>query len=127
MNTTVIINQTKVEELAAQKVVELRSALADAKDAVEEAEAQFKALDVESVTLADGTKVAIVTQNRRSIDNEALKDVLPQGQHQRVTKRVGDMKLIDGAIEAGWLDGDLVNQAITVKEVQSLKVTQPKR
>tara|TARA_B100000902_G_scaffold345982_1_gene352382 strand:+ start:592 stop:975 length:384 start_codon:yes stop_codon:yes gene_type:complete len=127
MNTTVIINQTKVEELAAQKVVELRSALADAKDAVEEAEAQFKALDVESVTLADGTKVAIVTQNRRSIDNEVLKDVLPQGQHQRVTKRVGDMKLIDGAIEAGWLDGDLVNQAITVKEVQSLKVTQPKR
>ena len=58
MNTTVIINQTKVEELAAQKVVELRSALADAKEAVEEAEAQFKALGIESVTLADGTKVA---------------------------------------------------------------------
>lgn len=127
MNTTVIINQTKVEELAAQKVVELRSALADAKEAVEEAEAQFKALGIESVTLADGTKVAIVTQNRRSIDNEVLKDVLPQGQHQRVTKRVGEMKLIDGAIEAGWLDADLVGQAINVKEVQSLKVTQPKR
>tara|TARA_A100001201_G_C4066959_1_gene194463 strand:+ start:325 stop:708 length:384 start_codon:yes stop_codon:yes gene_type:complete len=127
MNTTVIINQTKVEELAAQKVVELRSALADAKEAVEEAEAQFKALGIESVTLADGTKVAIVTQNRRSLDNDTLKDVLPQGQHQRVTKRVGDMKLIDGAIEAGWLDADLVGQAINVKEVQSLKVTQPKR
>tara|TARA_Y100000004_G_scaffold67064_1_gene75163 strand:+ start:470 stop:853 length:384 start_codon:yes stop_codon:yes gene_type:complete len=127
MNTTVIINQTKVEELAAQKVVELRSALADAKEAVEEAEAQFKALGIESVTLEDGTKVAIVTQNRRSLDNDTLKDVLPQGQHQRVTKRVGDMKLIDGAIEAGWLDADLVGQAINVKEVQSLKVTQPKR
>ena len=127
MNTTVIINQTKVEELAAQKVVELRSTLADAKEAVEEAEAQFKALGIESVTLADGTKVAIVTQNRRSLDNDTLKDVLPQGQHQRVTKRVGDMKLIDGAIEAGWLDADLVGQAINVKEVQSLKVTQPKR
>jgi len=127
MNTTVIINQTKVEELAAQKVVELRSTLADAKKAVEEAEAQFKALGIESVTLVDGTKVAIVTQNRRSLDNDTLKDVLPQGQHQRVTKRVGDMKLIDGAIEAGWLDADLVGQAINVKEVQSLKVTQPKR
>jgi hypothetical protein len=124
---TVTINQAKVEELAAKKVVELRSALADAKEMVEDAEAQFKALGIESVTLADGTKVAIVSQNRRSIDNEVLKDVLPQGQHQRVTKRVGDMKLIDGAIEAGWLDADLVNQAINVKEVQSLKVTQPKR
>ena len=53
--------------------------------------------------------------------------MLPQGQHQRVTKRVGDMKLIDGAIEAGWLDADVVGQAINVKSVESVKVTQPKR
>lgn len=127
MNTTVIINQTKVEELAAQKVVELRSALADAKEAVEEAEAQFKALGIESVTLADGTKVAIVEQSRRSIDNDKLKEVVKEGHYRLITKRVGEMKLIDGAVEAGWLDADVVGQAINIKEVQSLKVTQPKR
>jgi hypothetical protein len=125
--TTLIVNDRKISELTAQRVVEARSALAEAREAVEEAELAFRALEVESVSLADGTKVAIVNQNRRSIDNDVLKAVLPQGQHQRVTKRVGEMKLIDGAVEAGWLDADLVGQAINVKEVSSVKVTQPRR
>ena len=120
------VNEAKVAELIATRIVDLRSQLADIKDALELQEATFKDLG-HDVTLVDGTKVAIVHQNRRSIDNETLKDVLPQGQHQRVTKRVGDMKLIDGAIEAGWLDADLVGQAINIKAVESVKVTQPKR
>ena len=124
---TLVVNDRKIAELTASRVVEARSVLAKAKEAVEEAELAFRALEVESVSLADGTKVAIVNQNRRSIDNEVLKAVLPQGQHQRVTKRVGDMKLIDGAVEAGWLDADLVGQAINIKEVSSVKVTQPRR
>ena len=120
------VNEAKVAELIATRIVDLRSQLADIKDALELQEATFKDLG-QDVTLGDGTKVAIVHQNRRSIDNETLKDVLPQGQHQRVTKRVGDMKLIDGAIEAGWLDADVVGQAINIKAVESVKVTQPKR
>lgn len=120
------VNEAKVAELIATRIVDLRSQLADIKDALELQEATFKDLG-QDVTLVDGTKVAIVHQNRRSIDNDTLKDVLPQGQHQRVTKRVGDMKLIDGAIEAGWLDADLVGQAINIKAVESVKVTQPKR
>lgn len=120
------VNEAKVAELIATRIVDLRSQLADIKDALELQEATFKDLGHE-VTLVDGTKVAIVHQNRRSIDNDTLKDVLPQGQHQRVTKRVGDMKLIDGAIEAGWLDADVVGQAINIKAVESVKVTQPKR
>ena len=120
------VNEAKVAELIATRIVDLRSQLADIKDALELQEATFKDLG-HDVTLVDGTKVAIVHQNRRSIDNDTLKDVLPQGQHQRVTKRVGDMKLIDGAIEAGWLDADLVGQAINIKSVESVKVTQPKR
>ena len=120
------VNEAKVAELIATRIVDLRSQLADIKDALELQEATFKDLGYD-VTLVDGTKVAIVHQNRRSIDNDTLKDVLPQGQHQRVTKRVGDMKLIDGAIEAGWLDADLVGQAINIKSVESVKVTQPKR
>jgi len=124
---TLLVNDRKISELTAQRVVEARSALAEAREAVEEAELAFRALEVESVTLADGTKVAIVNQNRRSIDNDVLKAILPQGQHQRVTKRVGEMKLIDGAVEAGWLDADLVGKAINIKEVSSVKVTQPRR
>ena len=120
------VNEAKVAELIATRIVDLRSQLADIKEALELQEATFKDLG-HDVTLVDGTKVAIVHQNRRSIDNDTLKDVLPQGQHQRVTKRVGDMKLIDGAIEAGWLDADLVGQAINIKAVESVKVTQPKR
>ena len=120
------VNEAKVAELIATRIVDLRSQLADIKDALELQEATFKDLGYD-VTLVDGTKVAVVHQNRRSIDNETLKNVLPQGQHQRVTKRVGDMKLIDGAIEAGWLDADLVGQAINIKSVESVKVTQPKR
>ena len=120
------VNEAKVAELIATRIVDLRSQLADIKEALELQEATFKDLG-HDVTLVDGTKVAIVHQNRRSIDNETLKDVLPQGQHQRVTKRVGDMKLIDGAIEAGWLDADVVGQAINIKAVESVKVTQPKR
>ena len=120
------VNEAKVAELIATRIVDLRSQLADIKDALELQEATFKDLG-HDVTLVDGTKVAIVHQNRRSIDNDTLKDVLPQGQHQRVTKRVGDMKLIDGAIDAGWLDADLVGQAINIKAVESVKVTQPKR
>lgn len=120
------VNEAKVAELIATRIVDLRSQLADIKDALELQEATFKDLG-HDVTLVDGTKVAIVHQNRRSIDNDTLKDVLPQGQHQRVTKRVGDMRLIDGAIEAGWLDADVVGQAINIKAVESVKVTQPKR
>ena len=120
------VNEAKVAELIATRIVDLRSQLADIKAALELQEATFKDLG-HDVTLVDGTKVAIVHQNRRSIDNDTLKDVLPQGQHQRVTKRVGDMILIDGAIEAGWLDADVVGQAINIKAVESVKVTQPKR
>ena len=53
------------EEANAERVDEL----AKAKEAVEEAELAFRALEVECVSLADGTKVAIVNQSRRSIDN----------------------------------------------------------
>tara|TARA_B100000287_G_scaffold234377_2_gene220750 strand:- start:87 stop:467 length:381 start_codon:yes stop_codon:yes gene_type:complete len=124
---TLLINDVKVAELVAQRVVEARSALAEAKEVADEAERHFKALEVDSVTLEDGTKVAVVSQNRRTIDNKALESVLPKGQHQRVTKRVGDLKMIDGGIEAGWLDSDIVGQAINTKSVLAVKVTQPKR
>ena len=130
MKTTsnIQINETKVAELNASRIVSLRAKLADVKEALENEEAPFKALGVDSVTLEDGTKVAVVNQTRRSIDNAKLKEVLPTGQYQRVTKRVGDLKLIDGAIEANYDNfAENVAEAINTKEVSSVKVTQPKR
>ena len=95
---------------------------------MELAEQAFKDTGIQEITLDDGTKVQIVEQSRRTIDNAKLKEVLPTGHYQRVTKRVGDLKLIDGAIAANYEGlAESVAKAITTKTVKSLKVTQPKR
>ena len=121
------INKDKVVEEVAKTIVDLRSQLAEIKDRLNLEEDLFKDLG-QDVVLEDGTKVAIVHQTRRSIDNAKLKEVLPTGQYQRVTKRVGDLKLIDGAIEANYDNfAENVAEAINTKDVESVKVTQPKR
>ena len=131
MEPTITINEgavsTMTDTALAQAVIDARAELARVKELAEIAETTFKASGLESVTLDDGTKVAIVEQSRRAIDNAKLKELLPTGQFQRVTKRVGDLKLIDGGIDANWLDADLVGGAIKTTTVRALKVTQPKR
>ena len=125
MESTITINEgavsTMTDTALAQAVVDARAELARVKELAELAETAFKASGLESVTLDDGTKVAIVEQSRRAIDNAKLKAVLPTGQFQRVTKRVGDLKLIDGGIDANWLDADLVGEAIKTTTVRALK------
>tara|TARA_B100000085_G_scaffold271698_1_gene285395 strand:+ start:158 stop:616 length:459 start_codon:yes stop_codon:yes gene_type:complete len=120
-------SDSEVEQLA-QDVVDARAELARVKAIVELAEQAFKDTGIQEITLDDGTKVQIVEQSRRTIDNAKLKEVLPTGHYQRVTKRVGDLKLIDGAIAANYEGlAESVAKAITTKTVKSLKVTQPKR
>ena len=71
MNTnteTININTDKVNEMTARRVIEARALLAEAKAEAEKAEEAFRALNTDAVILEDGTKVAIVEQNRRSID-----------------------------------------------------------
>ena len=63
----------------------------------------------------------------RSLDTATLKGLLPKGRFQRVSRRVADMALVDGEIAAGRMTADEVAEAITVKDVVALKVTQPKR
>jgi len=111
----------------AQRVVDKRAALKAAKDAADEAERLFRVMGCGEVILEDGTKVAIVEQSRRSVDTLILKDIIPTGQFQRVTRRTADLKAIDAAIAAGWLDATTVTPAISVAEVSSVKVTKPKR
>lgn len=125
--TDITVNADKVAEMLAITVVDARSALADAKAAVEAAERAFKATGTESVVLQDGTKVALVKQQRRTLNTLILKDLLPKGRFNRVSRRVADMALVDGEIAAGRMTADEVAEAITVKDVVALKVTQPKR
>lgn len=130
MNTTTntaTINTTKVEQVIAQQVIDARAVLAEAKEAAEKAEAAFRSLGTDAVVLEDGTKVAIVEQVRRSIEQDILRGILPTGQYQRVTIRQATLALIDEAVKAGWLDEATVAPAIRAAQVKSVKVTQPKR
>ena len=120
------INTDKVDEITARRVIAARAALAEAKAEAEKAEDAFRALNVEAVILDDGTKVAIVEQNRRTINQTAAKDVLPEGQHQRLTKRVVQQPLVDEAVKGGWLKQAVVDKFTKVANVKAVKVTQPK-
>jgi hypothetical protein len=130
MNTnteTITINTDKVNEMTARRVIEARALLAEAKAEAEKAEEAFRALNTDAVILEDGTKVAIVEQNRRTIDQEGAREALPEGQHQRLSKRVGQQALVDEAVSAGWLKQAIVDKFTKVANVKAVKVTQPKR
>ena len=124
---TIDINTDKMNEMTARRVVEARAALAEAKAEAEKAEDAFRALSTEAVILEDGTKVAIVEQNRRTIDQKVARDELPEGQHQRLSKRVVQQALVDEAVKSGWLKQAVVNKFTKVTNVKSVKVTKPKR
>lgn len=121
------INTDKVNEMTAQRVVEARALLAEAKAEAEKAEEAFRALNTDAVILEDGTKVAIVEQNRRSIDQTEAREALSEGHHQRVSKRVVQQALVDEAVSAGWLKQAIVDKFTKVTNVKAVKVTQPKR
>ena len=130
MNTnteTITINTDKVNEMTARRVIEARALLAEAKAEAEKAEEAFRALNTDAVILEDGTKVAIVEQNRRTIDQEGAREALPEGQHQRLSKRVVQQALVDEAVSAGWLKQAIVDKFTKVANVKAVKVTQPKR
>jgi len=124
---TININPTYTEQMLATLVVNAREELAAAKAKADEAEDAFRALGIDSVLLHDGTKVAIVEQNRRSIDQQVARDELPEGQHQRLSKRVVQQALVDEAVTAGWLKQAIVDKFTKVTNVKSVKVTKPKR
>jgi hypothetical protein len=121
------INTDKVNEMTARRVVEARALLAEAKAEAEKAEEAFRALNTDAVILDDGTKVAIVEQNRRSIDQTEAREALSEGHHQRVSKRVVQQALVDEAVSAGWLKQAIVDKFTKVTNVKAVKVTQPKR
>jgi len=124
---TIHVNPEYTGQMLATLVVNAREELAAAKAKADEAEAAFRALGIDSVLLHDGTKVAIVEQNRRSIDQQVARDELPEGQHQRLSKRVVQQALVDEAVTAGWLKQAVVDTFTKVTNVKAVKVTKPKR
>lgn len=124
---TININPTYTEQMLATLVVNAREELAAAKAKADEAEAAFRALGIDSVLLHDGTKVAIVEQNRRSIDQTEAREALSEGHHQRLSKRVVQQALVDEAVSAGWLKQAIVDRFTKVTNVKAVKVTKPKR
>lgn len=126
MEATLAINTDRLAAVTARRVIDARAALRLAKDEAEKAEEAFKGLNVEAVMLADGQKVAIVEQNRRTIDQKIAQDALPEGQRQRLTKRVVQQALVDEAVKGGWLKQAVVDTFTKVAHVKAIKVTQPK-
>lgn len=124
---TIHVNPEYTGQMLATLVVNAREELAAAKAKADEAEAAFRALGIDSVLLHDGTKVAIVEQNRRTIDQKVARDELPEGQHQRLSKRVVQQALVDEAVKSGWLKQAIVDKFTKVTNVKSVKVTKPKR
>ena len=125
--TTITINTEKVNEMTARRVIEARALLAEAKAEAEKAEDAFRALNTDAVILEDGTKVAIVEQNRRTIDQTEAREALSEGHHQRLSKRVVQQALVDEAVSAGWLKQAIVDKFTKATNVKAVKVTQPKK
>lgn len=85
---------------------------------------------VESITLADGTKVTLKGglegEVTRTIDGEALAEVVSAATLERVTKRVIDLSAFDAAVEVGLIDPATVAAVTkTAPKKQSLVITAP--
>ncbi len=123
--TTAKVNLHNVAVTTAVEIISARTELKEVEARLKELEATFKHLDTD-VTLEDGTTIKVAHKARRTVDTAKLKDLLPKGVFQRVTKRVGDLKLIDAEIGANRLDSKLVSEAIKETNYQAINITIPK-
>lgn len=123
--TTAKVNLHNVAVTTAVEIISARTELKEVEARLKELEATFKHLDTD-VTLEDGTTIKVAHKARRTVDTAKLKDLLPKGVFQRVSKRVGDLKLIDAEIGANRLDSKLVSEAIKETNYQAINITIPK-
>ena len=79
-----------------------------------------------NITLEDGTTVKVAHKARRSVDTAKLMELLPKGVFQRVSKRVGDLKLIDAEIDANRIEATVVADAIKETQYKAINITIPK-
>jgi len=130
VNTTVksksaSVNLNAVAVTTAVEMISARTELKEVEARLKKLEETFKTIGTD-VTLEDGTTIKIAHKSRRSVDTAKLKDLLPKGVFQRVSKRVGDLKLLDAEIGANRLDATAVADAIKETNYQAINITIPK-
>jgi len=110
--------------VAAQRVLDARTALANVKEMLKDAEDAFKALDV-SVELPDGTLVTRIDADRRTINADRLRVFLTADVFDRVTKVAVNHKAFDAAVEVGLIHEDAVEveAAITRTPYTAIRIT----
>jgi len=123
--TTANVNLHNVAVTTAVEIISARTELKEVEARLKELESTFKHLNTD-VTLENGTTIKVAHKARRTVDTAKLKDLLPKGVFQRVSKRVGDLKLIDAEIGANRLDSKLVSEAIKETNYQAINITIPK-
>jgi hypothetical protein len=124
-STSASVNLNAVAVTTAVEMISARTELKEVEARLKKLEETFKTIGTD-VTLGDGTTIKIAQKSRRTVDTAKLKDILSKGVFQRVTKRVGDLKLIDAEIGANRLDSSLVSDAIKATNYESINITIPK-
>ena len=124
-STSASVNLSAVAVTTAVEMISARTELKEVEARLKKLEETFKTIGTD-VTLEDGTTVKIAHKSRRTVDTAKLKDLLPKGVFQRVSKRVGDLKLLDAEIGANRLDATAVADAIKETNYQAINITIPK-
>lgn len=119
------VNLHHVAVTTAVEIISARTELKEVEARLKQLEDTFKQLDTD-VSLENGTTIKVAHKARRTVDTAKLKDLLPKGVFQRVSKRVGDLKLIDAEVEANRLDRDSVSTAIKETQYKAINITIPK-
>lgn len=94
-------------------------------DEVETAfETQARATGLTTVEFEDGTKVtAVLDAERRSVDTEALRELVSAPTFRLVTKAVADLSKFDAAIEVGRIPATVVKAVVKTTKYDQTRVT----
>lgn len=113
----------------AQAVLQAREILAQATEALNQAEANFK-LDLAKAgtdfAIVDGVKVAVIKGERPSYDAEALKALVSDKTFKMVTKATVDSKKFKSALDLGTIKADIAEAVTKVTAYEQIRVTEVK-
>ena len=124
-STSASVNLSAVAVTTAVEMISARTELKEVEARLKELEDTFKHLNTD-ITLENGTTVKVAHKARRTVDTAKLMELLPKGVFQRVSKRVGDLKLIDAEIDANRLEATAVADAIKETQYKAINITIPK-
>jgi len=128
------ITSTTLIQTAAEAAVLAKAAKKSSADLFTKAQADaiavLTAAGVESVTLADGTKVSLKGgldgETRRKVSATALAERIPATVLDKVTTRTVDLAAFDAAVKAGIISPEAAAAATTNDDVKpSLVITVP--